>query len=89
MDWQVFEHGGRVLAWNRASGETQVGAPLLWGGESIEEGEGERAGQQFKFAARENGEEQSALSAAMTRLPEGGAWHGPYAVINISCTHQQ
>ena len=31
MGRQVFEHGGRVLAWNRASGETQVGAPLLWG----------------------------------------------------------
>ena len=63
MDWQVFEHGGRVLAWNRASGETQVGAPLLWGGENIGGSEGGRFGQQFKFAEGERAAERSAESA--------------------------
>ena len=61
MDWLVFEHGGRVLAWNRTFGETRVGAPLPWGGEYIETGGGGRAGQQFKFAACEGGEEGRAM----------------------------
>ena len=46
-----------MLAWNRTFGETRVGAPLPWGGEYIETGGGGRAGQQFKFAACEGGEE--------------------------------
>ena len=51
MDWYVFEHGVRVLAWNRATGETQVGAPPLWGGESIGSEEKVLARPQFKFGA--------------------------------------
>ena len=50
-----------MLAWNRTFGETRVGAPLPWGGEYIETGGGGRAGQQFKFAACEGGEEGRAM----------------------------
>ena len=50
-----------MLAWNRTFGETRVGAPPLWGGEFIETGGGGRAGQQFKFAACEGGEEGRAM----------------------------
>ena len=53
MDWYVFEHGVRVLAWNRTTGETQVGAPPLWGGESIGSEEKVLARPQFKFGAAE------------------------------------
>ena len=55
-DLYVFGHGVRVRAWNRATGETQVGAVPSSETGSIKD---EAAGSQFKFGTSQDGARQA------------------------------